>query len=339
MTDPVLIPVGLIDPTPAKSVRAGQNTDTLTEYTEAVAGGADLPAVTLFGYPDGEAERFCLGDGGHRLEAWTRAGRTKVPGLVEMFATRDDAERAAYAHAAAANADHGLRRSNADKRAAVRTTITRPENAALSDRQVAKLCRVNHELVGRVRHEMTAAGNLTGPASTHGRDYRPAPAPAGGGGTASGQTYPISTPPPDTYPAENAAPAFADDYTPSDDELAAMRESDAASVLPLRPATNHRPPSDPNHPYAELMKAVTGLSRAITLAINDPKNGKLLNYLTGCGLVERWDRTIDGRRSVGSFKLLRGLRHIIDLAGRGGSELKPARVKWAYEEASKDAAA
>lgn len=104
----------------------------------------------------------------------------------------------------------------------------------------------------------------------------------------------------------------------------------------LRKLCRTGPDPLPPHPFAELMKDVTGLSRKVTLAANDPKNARLLRYLTDCGLMERWDKVIDGRRSVGAFKLLRGLRKVIDLAGRSGPDLRTAKVKAEYDDATKN---
>jgi hypothetical protein len=57
------------------------------------------------------------------------------------------------------NADHGLRRTNEDKRRAVERLLGDPEWIKWSDRKIADVCRVSHPFVGTVRKELT--GNVT----------------------------------------------------------------------------------------------------------------------------------------------------------------------------------
>ncbi len=58
-------------------------------------------------------------------------------------------------HAAGANSSHGLRRTHADKRRCVLALLADPEWAAWSDRELARRCGVHHELVGRLRREVS----------------------------------------------------------------------------------------------------------------------------------------------------------------------------------------
>ncbi|MGH1591797.1 hypothetical protein ACRBEV_29670 [Methylobacterium phyllosphaerae] len=59
--------------------------------------------------------------------------------------------RDAILHSAGANAAHGLRRTNADKRRAVLMLLQDEEWSGWADREIARRCAVHHELVGRVR--------------------------------------------------------------------------------------------------------------------------------------------------------------------------------------------
>ena len=63
--------------------------------------------------------------------------------------------RDAILHSAGANAAHGLRRSNADKRRAVLMLLEDVEWSQWSDREIARRCAVHHELVGRLRADLT----------------------------------------------------------------------------------------------------------------------------------------------------------------------------------------
>ncbi len=120
------------------------NRDVVEEYTELIQSGASFPPPKVF---HDEAGYFLL-DGLHRIEAHRQAGETKVE--VELWqGSRDDAVRFALS----ANATHGLRRTNADKRACIRTAIR--EFPSISDREIARICGVDNKTVGSVRRNST----------------------------------------------------------------------------------------------------------------------------------------------------------------------------------------
>jgi hypothetical protein len=54
------------------------------------------------------------------------------------------------------NADHGLRRTDADKRRAILRLLNDPEWSTWSDREVARHCRVHHTTVSRTREDIGA---------------------------------------------------------------------------------------------------------------------------------------------------------------------------------------
>lgn len=84
--------------------------------------------------------------------------------------------RGAILHSVGSNATHGLRRTNADKRRAV-SILLQDELVAVdpatgrpwSDREVARQCAVHHELVGRMRADLTG-GNASEPGTRAYRD-------------------------------------------------------------------------------------------------------------------------------------------------------------------------
>ena len=126
--------------------RAQINEATIAEYAEAMEDPETVfPPIVV--YHDGKD--YWLADGFHRLAAWKRHGRAEVPAEV-----RQGDRRRAVLHACAANAIHGLRRTNADKRRVVLTLIEDDEWAMWSNRKVARQCGVSEKLVRDVRNSI-----------------------------------------------------------------------------------------------------------------------------------------------------------------------------------------
>jgi hypothetical protein len=122
--------------------RVGMDAETVSEYAEAMAGGETFPPVTV--YYDGTDH--WLADGFHRVNAALNAGLAEIPADVRQ-GTLDDAKW----HAAGANATHGLRRTNADKRKSVELALSTERGRASSDRVIADQCGVSHPTVTAVR--------------------------------------------------------------------------------------------------------------------------------------------------------------------------------------------
>lgn len=117
------------------------NQDVVAEYAALYRDGVQMPAVTVF--YDGSA--YWLADGFHRYFGARQAGLTeiceeRVPGT----------QRQAVLYSLGANAKHGLRRSNADKRRAVETLLADPEWATWPQAKIADACGVSREYVNRV---------------------------------------------------------------------------------------------------------------------------------------------------------------------------------------------
>src|ERR687889_2199677 len=103
----------------AKQPRAVTDLNLAGEYAEAMLNGAQFPPVVVFG--EG-GNGYWLADGYHR---WHAAG---IAGLQLLAAdVRPGGRREAILHSVGANAEHGLRRTNDDKRRAVRTLLADPE--------------------------------------------------------------------------------------------------------------------------------------------------------------------------------------------------------------------
>jgi len=118
----------------------------VNEYAHSMRDGSTFPPVTL--YSDGET--YWIADGFHRTEAAREAGMETVEAEVLEGSQRD-----ARLAALSANEAHGLRRTNEDRRNAVREVLRDPEWSQWPDRELARACRVSHPTVAKVRAEMT----------------------------------------------------------------------------------------------------------------------------------------------------------------------------------------
>ena len=117
----------------------------VAEYAELYGNGVNLPPVTVFF----DGATYWLADGFHRYWANKRIDCEHVFADVRQGTQRD-----AILHSVGANAAHGLRRTNADKRKAVLTLLEDDEWSAWSDREVAKRCGVGNEMVSRTRRSL-----------------------------------------------------------------------------------------------------------------------------------------------------------------------------------------
>jgi hypothetical protein len=128
--------------------------DTVDAYASEMSEGAEFPPVVVF--CDGET--YWLADGFHRVAAAKRCGTVKL--AVDI---RQGDKRAAILFSVGANVSHGLRRTNADKRRAVRVLLGDREWGKRSDRWIAEKCGVSHTLVQGVRAQLaTDASSRTG---------------------------------------------------------------------------------------------------------------------------------------------------------------------------------
>jgi len=121
---------------------------TVATYAEDIASGAKMPAVVVF---DDGTKRYWLADGFHRCEAALKAHGEGAE--VEVDLRKGDGD-AAFLFSLGANAEHGLRRTNADIKRTVQRAIAR--YAGHSDRQIAKLCKVSDKTVKAHRPAPTA---------------------------------------------------------------------------------------------------------------------------------------------------------------------------------------
>ena len=128
--------------------RKSISVDTITQYVEHIESGGQFPPIIVFF--DGES--YWLADGWHRLLAHERSGCLTI-----LAEPKDGGERDAQKYSLSANSEHGLPRTNADKRNAVEIALADPEWSKLSTREVAKLCAVSHNLVAEVQRGFSPA--------------------------------------------------------------------------------------------------------------------------------------------------------------------------------------
>ena len=123
----------------------GLNAALVNEYAEAIQGGAEFPPGRVFHteWPTGDQDYF-LSRGFHRYFAHQKAGREGI--RVEVIkGSRNDA----VVDACGANAEHGARRTNADKLKAVMTLDALfPKK---STRAIADMAKVDQATVVRYR--------------------------------------------------------------------------------------------------------------------------------------------------------------------------------------------
>lgn len=130
------IQVGSIELDTSIQCRASIDTGTVNDYAERMAAGDQFPAVELYGTKG----KSWIGDGWHRVMAAKQLGELRIN------ATLHEGGRAEALKAAlGANAVHGQRRSNADKRRCVEIALR--EFPKLGDNAIATLCGVSNHMV------------------------------------------------------------------------------------------------------------------------------------------------------------------------------------------------
>jgi hypothetical protein len=203
--------------------RVGLDESTVERYMETPD---DLPPGIV--YRD-EAGVNWLADGHHCHAARSRLGRDTMAVQVRPGSQRD-----AVAHAIGANADHGLPRSNADRRNAVTMLLDDPEWGKLSTEQLARMAKVSHYLANEVRKAWEAEHGRQ--ETRTGADGRERPAPE----TDYSRT-PKAQPTAEPSPAREAD----QDDSPAPTPQPLAREVESASDAPAPPQPPAREVSGP----------------------------------------------------------------------------------------------
>jgi hypothetical protein len=122
--------------------RARTDLNAVEEYTEAMRNGAVFPPVVVF-Y---DGSDYWLADGFHRRNAAIGAGFEKINAEVKSGTRRD-----AILYSVGANATHGQRRTNDDKRRSVLRLLEDEEWSRWSDSEIARRCAVSQPFVSSLR--------------------------------------------------------------------------------------------------------------------------------------------------------------------------------------------
>lgn len=137
---------------------------TAEDYAEDMKKGDVFPAIDVY-LDDGD--RYWLSRGFQRVAAAKLAGYGSITANVRRGSRED-----AILHAAGDNADHGLRRTRADKRHAVRNVFMTGRGKTMSDREIADIAHVSPGLVKEVRDELARTDNSYSQTVRTGRDGR-----------------------------------------------------------------------------------------------------------------------------------------------------------------------
>lgn len=135
--------------------RAEINEEVVADYVEAIKRGDEFPPILVY-WTAGE-ETYLLVDGFHRVEAQNRVNPNAAISAKLKLGGELDARWAAVSM----NQNHGLRRSNADKRRAVELALLHPKGATLSNRLIARHTGVSEFLIRDIRKEMESTAILS----------------------------------------------------------------------------------------------------------------------------------------------------------------------------------
>lgn len=147
-TSIIELPIDSVTVNTAAQSRAEIDMTLVAEYAELMREGIVFPPVTVFF--DGEV--YWLSEGFHRIAAYREAAISMVPCIVKPGGLRE-----AILQSVGSNAEHGKRRSNADKRRAVEMLMKDEVWRGWSDREIGKQCAVSHEWVRQIRSAMQAS--------------------------------------------------------------------------------------------------------------------------------------------------------------------------------------
>jgi hypothetical protein len=249
--------VDLLDPQtivvdPSVQPREKLDEAVVDEYAEAMLSGATFPLVTVFRDPaDGG---LILADGFHRHAAAIRAGQARIRARIYVGTRRE-----AVMHAAGANAKHGLRRTNADKRRAVMMLLNDDEWAQFPDREIGRRCGVTHPFVANVREDLARGNDYHADAAGGDHGTPGTSTAAGGTDGALGAD--------ETVGAEDAAAADDAEASPAQASVdqGGIEPTEGTSTVPAGPA--NAAPS----PEADATTASTGLDAMIPTDMADDR--------------------------------------------------------------------
>ena len=156
-----LVPVAELRTDGNTQMRAAMDPAVVDDYAELMTAAGGWGA-----FPPCEAVQdggdLWLWRGFHRRAAYVKAAQAAGWAPVVPVLVRSGSLREAVLLAAADNADHGLRRSVADKRNTVDRLLADPEWGAWSDGKIARACRVSGPFVAERRRILAASAAMAG---------------------------------------------------------------------------------------------------------------------------------------------------------------------------------
>lgn len=143
-----LVDMDDIDIKASPQIRVCDSESTIKDYWDAIVDGDKFPPIDLFWIE--EKTVFIVADGHQRYWAHDRNNEKQIVAYVH-----EGGEREALLFALGANKQHGLRRTDADKRRAVEIVLKDVEWMAWTDRRIAEKLSVSNHFVAKVRKELT----------------------------------------------------------------------------------------------------------------------------------------------------------------------------------------
>jgi len=225
------VPVGDIVLDSDVQPREHISSQTIGEYADAMSEGKDFPAIVVYKNPESGA--LVAADGWHRVSAARQAGLETIKAEIRPGTKRD-----AILYSVSANATHGLRRTDADKRRAVMRLLNDDEWSKWSASVIAEAAGVSQPFVSGLRRQLEeATGTKQTVQTSDGRQMNT---------TRIGrQTRQPSAPAPEAPAANGHAPVDASDVADDGDEDAESLLADV-SVATAAPALN------PTQAFAQL---------------------------------------------------------------------------------------
>ncbi len=131
--------------------RAAYDEDAIRDYGERYKAKEPMPPIVLF--KDSES-RLWPADGRHRIRGCESQGVRLIEAEI-----RDGERRDALLYACCANQRHGVKRTSADKRRAVKLLLSDKEWSQWADAEIARRCGVSNHLVMEVKDDMPIMEN------------------------------------------------------------------------------------------------------------------------------------------------------------------------------------
>lgn len=156
------IAVSLLRRDGGTQIRAQVSIDVAKDYAQAMGRGDKFPPVRA----RYDGTHYWLSDGFHRVMAADLSQQIAIDTEVRPGTRRD-----ALLDAIGANASHGYRRTNADKRQAVLTLVNDEEWSRKSDRELARIANVDVGMVGRLRPPPSVADRQTRTVTRGGKTF------------------------------------------------------------------------------------------------------------------------------------------------------------------------